>query len=101
MVNTEELACGLMMFGRGNIQGIVARSKDVDDAVTYLQVEQGFELARATAFVTTNSLTFERKKTLTPGFNQLLDESKKTNSSNSSHSKSPQEKEDLFQSVDL
>jgi hypothetical protein len=91
MVNTEELACGLVMFGRGNIQGIVARSNDVDDAVTYLRVEQGIELARATLFVTTNSLTFERKKASTYPFNQPSDESQKPASSNSSHSENQQE----------
>jgi hypothetical protein len=101
MVNTEELACGLMMFGRGNILGIVARSNDVHDALTYLRVEQGIELARVTPFVTTNSLTFERKKAFACAPNQPSDESKEPLSSNSYDSEGHQEKEDLLQSVDL
>jgi len=100
MVNTEELACGLMMFGRGNIQGLVARSNDVDDAVTYLRVEQGIELARVTPFVTTNSLTFEKKKPLAYSLNQSSDESEEPMSFNSSNSESHQEDEDLLQRVD-
>ena len=101
MVNTEDLACGLMMFGRGNILGIVAQSGDVHDAVTYLRVEQGIELARVTPFVTTNSLTFERKKAFAYAFNQPSGENKEPMSSNSSHSESHPEMEDLLQSVDL
>ncbi len=100
MVNTEELACGLMMFGRGNIQGFVTRSKDVNDAITYLRVEQGIELARVTPFVTTNYLTFERKKAFTYAFNQPSDGNKEPISSNSSHSKNHQE-EGAYQWVDL
>lgn len=99
MVNTEELACGLVMFGRGNIQGIVARSNDVDDAVTYLRVEQGMELARATPFVTTNSLTFERKKP----FAQSLEQPTKSDEpmpSNTSRSENRLE-EDPYQWVDF
>ena len=99
MVNTEELACGLMMFGRGNIQGIVARSNDVHDALTYLRVEQGIELARVTPFVTTNSLTFERKKAFAFAFNQPSGESEEPMSSNSSDSENQQEKEDFLQSL--
>ena len=100
MVNTEELACGLMMFGRGNIQGIVAQSNDVDDAITYLRVEQGIELARVTPFVTTNSLTFEKKKPLAYALNQSSGESDDPMSLNLPHSESHQEKEDLLQRVD-
>jgi hypothetical protein len=101
MVNTEELACGLMMFGRGNIQGIVARSNDIADAVTYLRVEQGIELARVTPFVTTNSLTFERKKAFAHAFNQPSGESEELMSLDSSLSESNQGKEDLLQASDL
>jgi hypothetical protein len=100
MVNAEELVCSLMMFGRGNIQGFVTRSKDVNDAVTYLQAEQGIELARATPFVTTNSLTFDRKKPFTYAFNQPSGESKKPISFQSSHLEDHRE-EDFSQWVDL
>jgi hypothetical protein len=96
MVNTEELMCSLMMFGRGNIQGFVARSQDVHDAVTYLRVEQGIELARATPFVTTNALTFEKKKTFTYALNQSQDEGHEPMPPNSFHLESCQAEEGLF-----
>ena len=95
MVNTEELACSLMMFGRGNIQGLITESRDVNDAVTYLRVEQGIELARVTPFVTTNALTFEKKKAFTDVFNQSSAQSEEPVSSDAADPESYQEKKDL------
>jgi hypothetical protein len=61
MVTAEELTYGIMRFGRGNIQNLVVRSKHMSDAVSYLRVEMGFELARITSFTTMDSVTFQKK----------------------------------------
>jgi hypothetical protein len=61
MVTAEELTYGIMRFGRGNIQDLVIRSKHMSDAVSYLRVEMGFELARITSFTTMDSVTFQKK----------------------------------------
>jgi hypothetical protein len=61
MVTAEELTYGIMRFGRGNIQNLVVRSKQMSDAVSYLRVEMGFELARITSFTTMDSVTFQKK----------------------------------------
>ena len=60
----EELMSGLMLFGRRNVHDFVVRSNDVNDALTYLWVELGFELARVSSFETTNLVTFEKKEVL-------------------------------------
>ena len=62
MVESEELMCALIAFGRRNVQDIVARSGDVSDATTYLLVELNLELARVTSFKTMDLVTFERKE---------------------------------------
>lgn len=62
MVGSEELMCALMMFGRGNVQDLVARSRDVSDTRTYLLAELNFELARVTSFKTVDLVNFERKE---------------------------------------
>jgi hypothetical protein len=61
MVTAEELTYGIMRFGRGNIQDLVVRTKHMSDAVNYLRVEVGFELARITSFTTVDSVTFQKK----------------------------------------
>jgi hypothetical protein len=61
MVTAEELTYGIMRFGRGNIQDLVVRSKHMSDAISYLRVERGFELARIASFITMDSVTFEKK----------------------------------------
>jgi hypothetical protein len=61
MVTAEDLTYSIMRFGRGNIQELVVRSKHMSDAISYLRVERGFELARITSFITMDSVTFEKK----------------------------------------
>jgi hypothetical protein len=51
---------GLIRFGRENVQDFIARSKDVNDVVTYLWVELGFNLARVSSFETTDLVTFKK-----------------------------------------
>jgi hypothetical protein len=64
MMRYEELMSGLIRFGRGNVHDFIVRSNDVDvnDTVTYLWVELGFDLARVSSFETTNLVTFEKKE---------------------------------------
>jgi hypothetical protein len=60
MMLHEEVMAGLIRFGRGNVQDLIARSNDVDDVVTYLWVELGFNLARVSSFETTDLVTFKK-----------------------------------------
>jgi hypothetical protein len=62
MVGSEELMCALITFGRGNVQDLVARSRDISDTRTYLLAELHFELARVTSFKTMDLVNFERRK---------------------------------------
>ena len=62
MVGSEELMCALIAYGRANLQDILARSRDVNDATTYLLVELNLDLARVTSFKTMDLVTFERKE---------------------------------------
>jgi len=64
MIGYEELMSGLIKFGRGNVHDFIARSNDVNDAVTYLWVDLSFNLARVLSFETTNLVTFEKKEVL-------------------------------------
>ncbi len=61
MVESEELMCALMTFGRGSVQDLVARSSDVGDTRTYLLAELNFELARVTSFKTVDLMNFEKR----------------------------------------
>ncbi len=61
MVESEELMCALMTFGRGSVQDLVARSSDVSDTRTYLLAELNFELARVTSFKTVDLMNFEKR----------------------------------------
>ncbi len=60
MMLHEEVMAGLIRFGRGNVQDFIARSNDVNDVVTYLWVELGFNLARLSSFETTDLVTFKK-----------------------------------------
>jgi hypothetical protein len=56
---------GLLHYGRAIVQDFVVKSRDVNDAVNYIQAERGLEFVKRISFVTTNLLSFE-KKTYTP-----------------------------------
>ena len=58
----EELISGLKRYGRLNIQSFVARSRDISDTVSYLQAEAALEIVKATSFVTTDLIKFERRE---------------------------------------
>ena len=62
MMKGEDLMFGLVCWGRGIVQDFVARSQDVTDVINYLHAERGMEIAKKIAFVTTDTVTFERKE---------------------------------------
>ena len=62
MMKGEDLMFGLVCWGRGIVQDYVARSQDVTDVINYLHAERGMEIAKKIAFVTTDTVTFERKE---------------------------------------
>jgi len=64
MMEYEQLMTGLIRFGRGNVQDLIVRSNDVNDAGTYLWAELALDLARVSSFQTTNLITFEKKEFL-------------------------------------
>jgi len=52
----------LLSYGRGTVQDIVIKSRNIDDVIQYMRVERGFEMLRLTSFVTTNLINFEKKE---------------------------------------
>ena len=62
MMKGEDLMLGLVCWGRSTVQDFVARSQDVTDVINYLHAERGMEIARKISFVTTDTVTFERKE---------------------------------------
>ncbi len=47
-------------FGRGNVQELIAKRKDIWDVIAYLRAERSLELARGVAFVTSDLVNFEK-----------------------------------------
>ncbi len=62
MVKIEDLLEGFICYGRGPVQDFVARSRNVEDTVHYLQMERSLEMTRLIPFVTRDLRSFERKK---------------------------------------
>ncbi len=48
-------------FGRGNVQELIAKRKDVWDVITYLRAERSLELAKGVAFVTDDLASFKKR----------------------------------------
>ncbi len=48
-------------FGRGNVQELIAKKKDVCDVITYLRAERNLELDRGVAFVTDDLTSFKKR----------------------------------------
>jgi uncharacterized protein YrrD len=82
---------GLIRFGRKNVHDFIVRSNDVNDAVTYLWVELGFDLARVSSFETTNLVTFEKKEVLRYTPYQAKNQGHQSISQNITHAKINQE----------
>jgi uncharacterized protein YrrD len=87
----EELMSGLTRLGRENLNDFVVRSSDVNDAITYLWVELGFDLARVSSFETTNLVTFEKKEVLKYTPYQAKNQGHQSISQNNTHAINNQE----------
>ena len=62
MLTDEELMQWIEQFGRWNVQELVAKRQDMRDVITYLRAERSLELAKVMAFVTSDSVSFEREE---------------------------------------
>jgi len=66
MLTGEELMQWIEQFGRWNVQEFVARSQDTRDVLAYLGAERSLELAKVMPFVTSDSVSFEKRTSFTP-----------------------------------
>ena len=64
MLISEELMLGIEQYGRWNIQEFVAESQDMMDVLIYLRGERILEMSQVMSFVTVDSVTFERRTSL-------------------------------------
>ena len=62
MFTGEELMQWIENYGRWNVQELVAKRQDMRDVITYLRAERNLELAKVTAFVTSDLVSFEREE---------------------------------------
>ena len=62
MLTDVELMQWIEHFGRWNVQELVAKRQDMRDVITYLRAERSLELAKVMAFVTSDSVLFEREE---------------------------------------
>jgi hypothetical protein len=61
MLSDIELMRWIQQFGRWNVQEFVAQIQDIENVLTYLRAERALELAKVMPFVTSDSVTFERR----------------------------------------
>ena len=64
MLISEELMLGIEQYGRWNIQEFVAESQDMMDVLIYLRAERILEMSKVMSFVTLDSVSFERRTSL-------------------------------------
>ena len=62
MIRDEDLLACFICYGRAPVQDFVTRSRSIQDALQYLQMERGLEVFRLTSFVTKDLKSFEKKK---------------------------------------
>jgi len=62
MIRDEELLACFICYGRAPVQDFVTRSRSIQDALQYLQMERVLEVFRLTSFVTKDLRSFERRK---------------------------------------
>ena len=62
MLTDVELMQWIEHFGRWNVQEFVAKRQDMRDVITYLRAERSLELTKVMAFVTSDSVSFEREE---------------------------------------
>ena len=61
MLTDVELMLWIEHFGRWNVQELVANRQDTRDVITYLRAERSLELAKVMPFVTSDSVSFEKR----------------------------------------
>ena len=62
MIKGEDLLDCFVCYGRAPVQDFVTRSRNIQDTIQYLQMEQGLEVFRLTSFVTKDLKSFEKRK---------------------------------------
>ncbi len=67
MLTGVELMEWIEHFGRWNVQEFVVKRQDIGDVLTYLRAERVLEMVKAMPFLTTDTVSFEKRKNLTPG----------------------------------
>jgi uncharacterized protein YpiB (UPF0302 family) len=66
MLTGVELMQWIEQFGRWNVQEFVAKSRDMTDVLAYLKAERSLELAKVMPFVTSDSVSFEKRASFPP-----------------------------------
>ncbi len=61
MLTDVELMLWIEQFGRWSVQELVAKREDMRDVITYLRAERSLELAKVMPFVTSDSVSFEKR----------------------------------------
>ena len=71
MLTGVELMQWIEQFGRRNVQEFVVKSQDTSDVLAYLRAERSLELDKIISFVTSDSVSFEKRT----GFPLIAEES--------------------------
>jgi hypothetical protein len=66
MLTGVELMQWIENFGRWNVQEFVVKRQDMRDVLTYLRAERVLEMVKAMPFVTEDTVSFEKRTSLTP-----------------------------------
>jgi hypothetical protein len=66
MLTGVELIEWIVQFGRWNVQEFVAKSRYLNDVLAYLKAERGLELAKVMPFVTSDSVSFQKRASFSP-----------------------------------
>ncbi len=66
MLSDVELMLWIKQFGRWNLQEFIAQIQDLRDVLTYLRAERNLELAKVMPFVTSDSISFQKRTCFTP-----------------------------------
>jgi len=61
MLSDEEVMLWIEQFGRWTVQEFVAKSQSMRDVLTYLKAERSLELAKVMPFVTSDSVSFQKR----------------------------------------
>ena len=65
MIRDEDLLEGLICYGRAPVQDFVTRSRHIEDAVHYLQMERSLQMDKLISFMTRDLRSFEKRPSLT------------------------------------